>query len=516
MTSINIACELKFDRQVNFEENQMRTKNGYTVTKLLNKTTESAENNWWPDGDGYDMWRATKSRRLVVIRRKKKPKRARPNTPQQSNDKKQKQTGDHVIAKELTNGNTLSGIDNDSGINKKLPTETFNACLLKKSTSMESVFEGTTMRHSFTWRMGDECVSLEKYVKVYTRNPEELYEAVKKRAIEEEEIKASQIGIDKTTIQSNLRILDEIIREEEEKAKLALKQAHTKDVDEAIDGTLDKKIRVEKENGLLVLQPVQTGSFDEDIDGTDKVGYEEKTNTSFDIIFEKPKKRMFKPKLSSQKGNTVNLMTNVKDMTIKSNKNKEDVKLEEKDIDGLKTIHLEGKKHISFDIIKAHFQSKPSIYEKKDKGHENKHKEDTTTADNAISVDDFEGAYREKHALRKNVSFDVFFESPKKLKSKPKLTFINIKQENVIKNNTDDKEYPKVEKNEETKHEKSHEIIRSKTTEVHFSNGKLGGNFKKDVSIKRKDDNEVRFKFSLLHGTTSIPSRIPIMVRLHD
>ncbi|CAC5423732.1 unnamed protein product [Mytilus coruscus] len=121
------------------------------------------------------------------------------------------------------------------------------------------------MRHNFTWRTGDECVSLEKYVKVYTRNPAELYEAVKKRAIEEEveeddyeenllyeeEIKASQIGIDKTTIESNLRVLDDIIREEEN-ANSAQKQVHTRDAEEHIDGTTDKKTRAEEENENII------------------------------------------------------------------------------------------------------------------------------------------------------------------------------------------------------------------------------------------------------------------------
>ncbi|CAC5410378.1 unnamed protein product [Mytilus coruscus] len=335
MTAINIAYELKFDRQVNFDENQMTKKSGDTPTKSGIKTNESAENNWWPDRDSFNMWRT-------------RPQLARPNKPRQTDDKKQ---GDHPKVKELINGNNISTID-DSRINKKLSIETFEECVLKKSVSMESVFEGddTKMRHSFIWRMGDECVSLEKYIHVYTKNPEELYEAVKKRAIEEEleedyeenvlyaeEIKASHIGIDKTKIKSNLRILDNIIREEEEKAKSALKQVHTEDVDEVSDDTLDEKIRAEEEK--IVMPPGQTGGFYEDIDGTDKVGYEEKINTSFEIIFEKPKKRMFKPKLSSEKRKTVNLMPNVNDQNmIKSNENKEDVKLEEK-------------KNISFDII---------------------------------------------------------------------------------------------------------------------------------------------------------------------
>ncbi|CAC5384122.1 unnamed protein product [Mytilus coruscus] len=288
MISINIAYELKFDRQFNIKENQIRKKSGDNATILGNKITESAENNWWADGDSCDMWRATKSRRRVVIRRRKRQKRARPNTPHQPDDRTQ--GGEHTNAEELSIGNKLSSIDIDSGISKKLPTETFKECVIKKSKSMEPVFEvdGTKMRHSFTWRMGDECVSLERYVKVYTRIPEELYEAVKKGAIEEqadeddeeksiyeEEIKASQIGIDKTEIKSNLRILDEIIREEEEKTKAA--RLYTGDVGDAVDVTHDEKIREEEKR--VVLPPVQPGSFYEDIDGTDDVSYDEKIGT---------------------------------------------------------------------------------------------------------------------------------------------------------------------------------------------------------------------------------------------
>lgn len=44
------------------------------------------------------------------------------------------------------------------------------------------------MRNIFKWQMGDKCVSFEKYITVYTRNPEELYVAVKKRAIEKGEV----------------------------------------------------------------------------------------------------------------------------------------------------------------------------------------------------------------------------------------------------------------------------------------------------------------------------------------
>ncbi|CAG2227681.1 unnamed protein product [Mytilus edulis] len=72
----------------------------------------------------------------------------------------------------------------------------------------------------------------------------------------------------------------------------------------------------------------------------------------------------------------------------------------------------------------------------------------------------------------------------------------------------------------EKKHEKSH-IVPSKTPEVNlsnggklggkFTNGKLGGKFANDV--KRKDDNEIRFRFSFLHGTTTYPSGISVMVR---
>ncbi|CAC5415870.1 unnamed protein product [Mytilus coruscus] len=144
------------DKRIVYEK-----ENDDTATKLENKTTESADNKWWPNGDSNDMWRATKSRRQVVIRRRKRPKRACPNTPRQSDDKKQR---DHANAKELSNGNNLSSIDIGSAINKKLLAETLKKCVLKKSVSMESVFEGdgTKVRYSFTWRMGDEYVSLEK------------------------------------------------------------------------------------------------------------------------------------------------------------------------------------------------------------------------------------------------------------------------------------------------------------------------------------------------------------------
>ncbi|CAC5384123.1 unnamed protein product [Mytilus coruscus] len=38
----------------------------------------------------------------------------------------------------------------------------------------------------------------------------------------------------------------------------------------------------------------------------------------------------------------------------------------------------------------------------------------------------------------------------------------------------------------------------------------------KKNSIKRKDDSEVRFRFSLLHATTNIPNRIPVMVNISE
>ncbi|CAG2202303.1 unnamed protein product [Mytilus edulis] len=510
----------------------------------------------WQDGDSSpDMWRT-------------RPILARPKTQRPSNDKKPVKRAN---VKELTNGNNLSNIYNNNGTNKTLPTEIFKECALKRSVSMDSVFvgDGTKMRPNFIWRMGDECVSLENYIHVYTRNPEELYEAVKNRGIEKEEedyeenvlvlyavIKANLIGIDKTKIKSNLRILDYFIREEEEKekGKSTQKQVHTENVDKtAIDITLNDKIRDEKKK--IVLPPIQTGSFYEDIDSADKFDYEQKPSTSFDIMFEKPKKRMSKPKLSSEKRKIVNLIPNVTDQNIKSNEHKEDIKHEEK-------------KNISFDIMfespkeqrtkpkltsagrKAKFQLKHSIDEKKDKCHDNEQKEETT-ADSQIAVENADGAFKEEQALKKHVSFD--FESPKKLKPKPKMSFMKRKQKNETKNNIDDNEVLK-----EKKHEKSSKDP-SKTAEVKllnggklggkftngklggkftngklggkftdgklggkftdgklggkFTNEKLGGKFTNDVLIKRKDNNENRFRFSFLHQTSSIPSRIPVMVR---
>ncbi|CAG2202293.1 unnamed protein product [Mytilus edulis] len=116
-----------------------------------------------------------------------------------------------------------------------------------------------------------------------------------------EEIKASLKGFDKNKIKSNLRILDNLIREEEEKenAKSELKQVHTENNNQAaVDVTGNDKIRDTKEK--IVLSPDQIGSCYEDTDGTNEVGYEKEINTCFDIIFEKPKKRMSKPKLSSE------------------------------------------------------------------------------------------------------------------------------------------------------------------------------------------------------------------------
>ncbi|XP_063397043.1 uncharacterized protein LOC134681372 [Mytilus trossulus] len=467
-----------------------------------------------------DMWRT-------------RPILPRPKTPRPSYNKK---PVERANVKELTNGNNLFNIYNNNKTNKTLPTEIFKECALKRSVSMDSVFvgDGTKMRPYFIWRMGDECVSLEKYINVYTRNPEELYEAVKNRGIEKEEedseenvlvlyalIKANITCIDKTKIKSNLRILDYFIREEEEKDKSALTQVHTENVGKTvIDFTLNDKRRDEKET--IVLPPVQTGSFYEDTDGADKFDYENKPSTSFDIMFEKPKKRMSKPKLSSEKREIVNLIHDVTDQNIKSNEHREDIKHEEKE-------------NISFDIMfespkeqmtkpkltsggrKAKFHLKHSINEKKDESHDNEQKEDATTADNQIAVENANGAYKEDHALKKHVSFDVFFESPNKQKPKPKMSFMKRRPKNETKNNIDDNELQKVEK-----HEKSPKVP-SKTTDVKhsnggylggkFTNGKLGGKLTNDVLIKRKDQNENRFRFSFLHQTSSIPSRIPVRVK---
>ncbi|XP_063440134.1 uncharacterized protein LOC134721239 [Mytilus trossulus] len=666
MTSINIAYDLKFDKQVNFDENRKNCDD--TPIKFGIMKNESVGKNWGQGGESLNMWRT-------------RPKLGRPNSPRPSNDKKQ---ADRANVVELINGNNQ--FNTLSGTVKKLPTETLKEHGLKKSLSMESVFEGdgTKMRPNFEWRMGDECVSLEKYINVYTRNPEELYEAVKKRAIEKEEeedyeenelyheeIKASLIGIDETKMKSNLRILDKFIREEEEKekAKSQLKQVKTLNADEAIDGTLNEKIRVDEENTVLqpdqtkscyedidgtdgvgvekklktsfgiieeikvslistdkakiesnlrildnlikgeekkekeklqlkqvhienadqaavdvtgisdekeiiVLPLDQTGSCCEDTDGTNEVGYEKTINTCFDIIFEKPKKRMSKPKLSSEKRKTANLMPDVIDRNIKRNENKDDVKLEEKKINtsfeilfekpkrhtkpklssenrktfnlkpnvtdqniksngNIEDVKLEEKKvNTSFEIMfdsplkkrtkpkltsggrKAKFQ----IDEKKDKSHDNEQKEDATTDDSQVAVENVGSAYKEEHALKPNVSFDVFFESPKKLKPKPKLSFIKRKQENETKCKSD---VSKVLKGE--KHAKL-PIVPIRTTVEKLSNrGNLGGKVTKGKiarkvtsDVIRKDDNDIRFRFSFLHGTTIIPSRIPVMVRRFD
>ncbi|XP_071174622.1 uncharacterized protein PF3D7_1120000-like [Mytilus edulis] len=672
MTSINIAYELKLDKQVNF--NEIRKKCGDTPIKLGIMTNESVEKNWGQGGESLNMWRT-------------RPKLGRPNSPRPSNDKKQ---ADRANVVELINGNNQ--FNTVRGTAKKLPTETLKEHGLKKSLSMESVFvgDGTKMRPHFKWRMGDECVSLEKYINVYTRNPEELYEAVKKRAIEKEEeedyeenvlyheeIKASLIGIDETKMKSNLRILDKFLREEEEKekkkAKSTLKQVNTENCDEAIDSTLNEEVRAEKEKTVLqqdqtgscyedidatdevgvekkmktsfdiieeikasiigtdkakiksnlrildnlireeeekekaklelkqvhtenadqaavdvtgndkmsdekekiVLPPDQTGSCCEDTDGANDVGFEKKINTCFDIIFEKPKKRMSKPKLSSEKRKTANLMPNVIDQNIKRNENKEDVKLEKKKVntsfdimfekpkkhtskpklssgkrktfnlmanitdqniksnENTEDVKLEEKKvNTTFDIMfdgpkkkrtkpkltsggrKAKFQLKRSNDEKKDKSHDNEQKEDATTADSQVVVENVE----KEHTLKANVSFDVFFDSQKKLKPKPKLSFINRKKENETKSKSDVSEVLKEEKHEKLP------IVPSKTTEDKLSNGgKLGGKFtygklgrKFTSDVIRKNDNEIRFRFSILHGTTIIPSRIPVMVRRFD
>ncbi|CAC5407870.1 unnamed protein product [Mytilus coruscus] len=91
-----------------------------TATKLGKNTTESAENNWWP---------------VSIEGSRKRPKRARQNTPLQSDDRTH--GGDHPNAVELSNGNTLSSIDIDSAINKKLPAEIFKEYVLKKSVKEE-------------------------------------------------------------------------------------------------------------------------------------------------------------------------------------------------------------------------------------------------------------------------------------------------------------------------------------------------------------------------------------------
>ncbi|VDI57543.1 Hypothetical predicted protein [Mytilus galloprovincialis] len=569
MTSINIAYELKLDKQVNFDENQTRKKSGESTPKKPGIiTNEPVEKNWWQGGDTFNMWRT-------------RPKLGRPTSPRPFNDKNQ---ADHANVVELINGNNQ--FNTVSGTAKNPPTETSKEHVLKKSLSMESVFEGdgTKMRPSFKWRqMGDECVSLEKYIHVYTRNPEDLYEAVKKRAIEKEEeedyeenelyhkeIKASLIGIDETKMKSNLRILDNFIREEEEKekAKSTPKQVNSDNADEAIDGTLnEKESRAEEEKTVLqpdqtgscyedihekkkkekankselkqvhtenvdkaavdvsdnkselkqvhtenvdqaavdvsgndkikdekekiVLLPDQTGSCYEDTDGTNEVDYEKKINTCFDIIFEKPKKRMSKPKLSSENRKTANLMPNVLDQNIKRNENKEDVKLEEKKINTSFDIMLEKpKKHTS----------KPKLSSEKRKTF---NLMSNVTEPNIKSNENIEDVKLKEKKV--NTSFDIMFDSPKKKKSRKR------KQNTTV----DDNEIRKEENHEKLP------IVPSKTTEVNLSNGeKLGGKFtngklrgKFTSDVIRKDNNEIRFRFSFLHCTTTIPSRIPLMVR---
>ncbi|VDI77104.1 Hypothetical predicted protein [Mytilus galloprovincialis] len=413
----------------------------------------------WQDGDSSpDMWRT-------------RPILARPKTQRPSNDKKPVKRAN---VKELTNGNNLSNIYNNNGTNKTLPTEIFKECALKRSVSMDSVFvgDGTKMRPNFIWRMGDECVSLENYIHVYTRNPEELYEAVKNREK----------------------------KKKKKKGKSTQKQVHTENVDKtAIDITLNDKIRDEKKK--IVLPPIQTGSFYEDIDGADKFDYEQKPSTSFDIMFEKPKKRMSKPKLSSEKRKIVNLIPNVTDQNIKSNEHKEDIKHEEK-------------KNISFDIMfespkeqrtkpkltsagrKAKFQLKHSIDEKKDKCHDNEQKEETT-ADSQIAVENADGAFKEEQALKKHVQKEKKHEKSPKERSKT----AEVKLLNGGKLG-----------GKFTNGKLGGKFTNGKLGGK-FTNEKLGGKFTNDVLIKRKDNNENRFRFSFLHQTSSIPSRIPVMVR---
>ncbi|VDI63388.1 Hypothetical predicted protein [Mytilus galloprovincialis] len=229
-------------------------------------------------------------------------------------------------------------------------------------------------------------------------------------------------------------------------------------------------------------------------------------------MFEKPKKRMSKPKLSSEKRKIVNLIPNITDQSIKSNANMKAVNLEEKKINTSFDIMFDSpnkqgtKPNLNSGGRKTKFQLK-HIDEKKDKSDDNKPKEDARTADRQIAVENVDSAYKEEQDLKKNVSFDVFFESAKKLKPKPKLSFINRKQENESKNKIDDNEVQKKEK-----HEKS-QIVPCKTPEINLSNGgKLGGKFANDVI--RKAVKEIRFRFSFLHETSSILKQNPAR-RIH-
>ncbi|VDI01416.1 Hypothetical predicted protein, partial [Mytilus galloprovincialis] len=209
---------------------------------------------------------------------------------------------------------------------------------------------------------------------------------------------------------------------------------------------------------------------------------EKKINTtSFDIMLEKPKKHTSKPKLFSEKRKTFDLMQNVTEPNIKSNENIEDVKLKEKKVNTSFDIMFDSPKKkstrpkLTSAGRKANFQLKHDIDEKKDK-------------------------------------------SQKKLKPKPKLSVINRKQEKETNTTVDDNEIRKEENHEKLP------IVPSKTTEVNLSNGeKLGGKFtngklrgKFTSDVIRKDNNEIRFRFSFLHCTTTIPSRIPLMVRLFN
>ncbi|CAG2257368.1 unnamed protein product [Mytilus edulis] len=94
MTSINIAYELKLDKQVNFDKNKIRNKSGDTLKKPGTITNEAVEKNWWQGGDSFNMWRT-------------RSKLARPKSPRPSNDKNQ---GDHANVVEFTNGNNLFNV----------------------------------------------------------------------------------------------------------------------------------------------------------------------------------------------------------------------------------------------------------------------------------------------------------------------------------------------------------------------------------------------------------------------
>ncbi|VDI37655.1 Hypothetical predicted protein [Mytilus galloprovincialis] len=212
----------------------------------------------------------------------------------------------------------------------------------------------------------------------------------------------------------------------------------------------------------------------------ENVKFEEKESISFEIMFETPKKQRFKPKLFSEKRNTFNLIHSVTEQKIKSHESIEDVKHEKKESISFDIMFETPKKQrsnmskarLTSCKTKTQFQSKPSIDGKKDK-------------------------IMDKNTKRRNQQL---------------LTVYKIADEYL------DGAHKEEQVQTEKKHEKSH-IVPSKTPEVNLSNGgklggkftkgKLGGKFANDV--KRKDDNEIRFRFSFLHGTTTYPSGISVM-----